>query len=214
MKTELNKTEEVAVLQKHHFAYWGPYLAIMSVDPYFCKRLLKTGMVLTNRYNKNLAGQIKHEKRYNIEKDKWIHQGMKVYIDTWIEGFKKFKHKPRFNPPSELTDMWINCQRAGEHNPLHTHDQCDLSFVLWLKVPPAMLNEAKKNTTTGLNPGYIQFCYGEEDWRCITNVVYKPQKNVMVMFPSHLRHQVQPFKSKVTRVSIAGNIKLLNTRNS
>ena len=208
------KTEEVAVLQSHKFSYWGPYVAIMQVDPFFCKRLLKAGRASTKKHNQNLAGQISYEKRFNIEKDKWILQGMKLYLDTWIEGFKKWKTRPRFNPPYKLVDMWINCQKAGEHNPLHTHDHCDLSFVLWLKVPKAMLNEASKNKTTGIHPGYIHFCYGEEDWRCITDMSYKPAENVIMIFPSTLRHQVQPFTSKVTRISVAGNIKMLNTINA
>ena len=97
--------------------------------------------------------------------------------------------------------------RPKEYNPIHVHTFCDLSFVLWLEVPQRMLNEAKKNETNASNPGTTGFLYGEDKWSVVTEKHFTPTPNNLMIFPADLRHQVMHFNSKVTRTSVAGNIK-------
>ena len=49
------------------FYYWGPYVAEIKVDPDYCKRLMATGKKLTRSLAKNLAGQIKDERLFEVE---------------------------------------------------------------------------------------------------------------------------------------------------
>ena len=132
------------VLREHKYHHFGPYLAEMPVDPIYCAKLLKLGKKLKKSHRSNLAGQIHHEYIYDLEKDPWIFQEFQIYVNTWIEGWRRFASKPKFNPKYKLTQMWINRMRPKEYNPIHVHTFCDLSFVLWLEVPQRMLNEAKK----------------------------------------------------------------------
>ena len=193
------------VLTRHKFRHFGPYLAEMEVDPDYCARLLKRGKALKQPHKKYLAGQIEHEDGYDLQKDPWIFEELQIYINTWIEGWKKFSNKPAFNPTYQLIQMWINRMRAKEYNPVHTHTDCDLSFVLWLEVPSRFLQE--KNITNAAPHGSTSFFYGENHWSVVSDHAIIPKVNTLVMFPADLRHQVMHFNSKVIRTSVAGNIK-------
>ena len=194
---------------EHRYYLFGPYLAQMPVDPSYCDRLLKVGKKLKTSYQKSLAGQIEHEYLYDLQKDPWIFDEFKIYINTWIEGYKKFSNKANFNPKYQLTQMWINRMRAKEYNPIHVHTNCALSFVLWLEVPQQIIKEAKKNETNAANPGTTCFLYGEDKGNVISEKRFVPKINTLVMFPGDLRHHVMHFNSKVTRTSVAGNIKFI-----
>jgi len=194
------------VLREHKYYTFGPYLAEMPVNPDYCARLLKTGKKLKKSHRKNLAGQIEHEYSYDLQKDPWIFNEFKIYISTWIDGWKKFANKPNFNPKYQLIRMWINRMKAKEYNPIHIHTQCDLSFVLFLEVPQRMLNEAKKNETQAPNPGELCFIYGEDRWDVVAQKNFRPTINTLMIFPAALRHTVMHFNSNVIRTSVSGNI--------
>tara|TARA_R100001132_G_C3240118_1_gene71214 strand:+ start:112 stop:714 length:603 start_codon:yes stop_codon:yes gene_type:complete len=196
----------LAVLPEHKYNPFGPYLAEMAVDPNYCAKLLKLGKTLKKSHRENLAGQIEHEYVYPVDKEPWIFNEFQIYINTWIDGFKRFAARPNFNPKYQLNQLWINRMKAKEYNPIHIHPNCDLSFVLWLEVPQRMLDEAKKKETNAANPGDICFLYGEETNSVITEKHFPPRINTLMIFPANLRHQVLHFNSKVTRTSVAGNI--------
>ena len=197
------------VLQEHKYHHFGPYLAEMPVDPIYCAKLLKLGKKLKKSHRSNLAGQIQHEYLYPIETEPWIFNGFQIYINTWLEGWKRFANRPKFNPKYHLHQMWINRMKAKEYNPIHVHTHCHLSFILWLEVPQRMLNEAKKNETNGANPGDTSFLYGEEHVFAVAEKQFAPKVNTLMIFPAQLRHSVMHFNSKVTRTSVAGNIKFV-----
>ena len=197
------------VLREHKYHHFGPYLAEMPVNPDYCARLLKLGKKLKESHRSKLAGQIHHEYVYPIETEPWIFNEFQIYINTWIEGWKRFSNKPEFNPKYRLEQMWINRMRAKEYNPIHVHTHCDLSFVLFLEVPQRMLNEAKKNETNAANPGDTCFLYGEDSAYVICEKQFMPKVNTLMIFPASLRHSVMHFNSKVIRTSVAGNVKFV-----
>ena len=199
------------VLREHKYHHFGPYLAEMSVDPVYCAQLLKLGKKLKKSHRSNLAGQIHHEYVYPLPTEPWISNEFQIYINTWIEGWRRFSNKPDFNPKYQLTQMWINRMRAKEYNPIHIHTNCSLSFVLFLEVPQRMLDEAKGKppTNVGSNPGELSFIYGEEGQGRVTEKLFTPKVNTLLLFPATLRHSVIHFNSKVTRTSVAGNIKFI-----
>ena len=199
------------VLQQHKYHQFGPYLAEMPVDPNYGAKLLKLGKKLKKSHRTNLAGQIEHEYLYPLETEPWIFNEFQTYINTWIDGWKKFSSRLDLNPRYQLAQMWINRMKPKEYNPIHIHTHCDLSFVLFLEVPQRMINEAKRKplTNVGAKPGDLCFIYGEEATGYLTEKRFAPRVNTLLMFPATLRHQVIHFNSKVTRTSVAGNIKFV-----
>ena len=192
------------IIANHKHVPFGPYVAKMNPDPDFCRRVLEEGKTLTKKHTKYLAGNIDQEYIYDLKKHPWLEEGFKICVDTWIEGFKSFSGDVDFNPEYKLQPLWINFQKAREYNPIHIHPNCNLSFILFLEVPKEMMEEP--HTTKGSPPGYTGFMYGEDAHGFITHRIVKPEKNVLYMFPSNLRHYVAHFNSNVTRVSVSGNI--------
>ena len=77
------------------------------------------------------------------------------------------------------------------------------------------LSEEHKNHVARSNlPGNVGFSFGEphhpdRNWTTRQRW-FKPKKNLLIMFPSLLEHFVIPFHTDVERVSVSGNIYILN----
>ena len=192
------------IISNHQYIPFGPYLCSMGADPEFCSRLLKVGKTLTKQHSQYLTGAIEHQFSFDLKKDTWIEEEFKIYINTWITGFRQFSGRIDFNPQFKLDLLWINFQKAGEYNPVHLHAGCHLSFVLYLEVPEEMLKE--KHESRGIPPGYTGFMYGEHTDLNITTRIIRPHVDTLVMFPANLKHHASHFNSKVTRTSVSGNI--------
>ena len=192
------------ILNEHQHIPFGPYLSSMRVDSNFCTRLLKEGRTLTKKNNENLAANIEQEYLYDLEKDLWIKEEFNLFINTYIHGFKQFSGNLKFNPTYKLNRLWINFQKAGEYNPVHTHPNCHVSFILFLEIPKEMLEE--KQIIQGAPPGHTGFLCGEETYGFLTHRIIKPEAGLLLMFPNNLKHYVSHFNSKVTRISVSGNI--------
>jgi hypothetical protein len=193
------------IITDHKHIPFGPYVAKMTLDPGFCKRLLATGKTLTKSHSEYLAGSIEHEYVFDLKKDAWIEEEFNVCIKAWLKGYQQFSGDRNFNPGFKLHPLWINFQKAKEYNPIHSHPGCNLSCVLYLEVPKEML--AEKRTTTGASPGHTGFMYGEDAYGFITHRIVRPSERTLLMFPSNLRHYVSHFDSpNVTRVSVSGNV--------
>ena len=46
----------------------------------------------------------------------------------------------------------------------------------------------------------------------MTGQTYRPKTGDMIIFPALLQHWVVPFKSKVTRISVSGNMEIMNKK--
>jgi len=185
---------------------FGPYLASFEVDPEFCKKLLKEGRKLKTPWNKHLVGRINYERLYD-HNDESLVRGFAPYINGWMEGWKKFSEAPAYDKNLQgwkFTQLWINIQKAGEYNPIHTHTNCDLSMVLFLKVPKGMNQE--KNIRNGAPNGSLSFIHGQESDLFITDRVFAPEEGKLFIFPGRLRHHATAFESKGERISVAGNV--------
>lgn len=91
-------------------------------------------------------------------------------------------------------DIWINRMKANEYNPAHYHGGL-LSWIWYIDIP----EEINKEIGTR---GIVEFK------SCRTNELMKfnPSTNDFFMFTSNHMHTVYPFRSDVTRISLAGNI--------
>jgi uncharacterized protein (TIGR02466 family) len=107
-------------------------------------------------------------------------------------------------------ESWININKPGDYNRTHTHPCCDLSGVLWVKTPkdcgqieftsPVQFqayNEVESYTDDFKNQNNLFHCY-----------LFNPIEGRILVFPSHLRHEVKENKSNEDRISISFNIKL------
>jgi hypothetical protein len=98
-------------------------------------------------------------------------------------------------------DLWVNYQKATEYNPIHSHIG-QFSFVIYADISESIREEHKKSIGNAETRGLIQFNSQ------LTNdiMLFNPSKYTILIFESSHLHQVYPFYSNETRISIAGNI--------
>ena len=186
---------------------FGPVLAEYKLDDNFCAKLLRKGKKLTKKYNAYLAGRIENEFLYPEEQ--WIVDGLKPAFDYWIQHSQNVWY-PKVIKAIYFNSIWINIQKPNEYNPVHIHTNADLSFVLWLALPKKLDKEIedwkREHNDKSICPAYTSFYYGEEAQYVQNYVYFKPVVNTILVFPATLRHDVQAFKCKGERISVAGNV--------
>jgi hypothetical protein len=161
------------------------------------------------KYNYGLAGHLETELKYLIK------DSFKKCLELTCD---EYRNRFNFYPNHEYiidSDSWVNFQKRHEYNPLHFHYQ-DISWVLWVSIPYELEDEVNASNVRNANSKFaskFQFVYNKLDGGIESHLIdiNKSYEGVLIMFPSYLKHQVYPFQtSNEHRISIAGNIKILN----
>jgi len=115
-----------------------------------------------------------------------------------------------------VQSAWYIRSFAGDYNPIHTHGNCELTCVGFLKVPDFIgeqKNEGghnndglRRNNNDGVleiigSAGYNDFTYFEND-----RIGFTPKVGNWYLFPATLRHAVYPFRSDGERRSFSINM--------
>ena len=107
-------------------------------------------------------------------------------------------------------DAWVNINKPGDYNMKHFHPGVDLAGVLWVKVPKDSGNIIFDNPT-GFQT-YTEVESYTKDFKDSNNYYhtyyFSPTEGRMLVFPSHLQHQVRENKSNEDRISVSFNIRL------
>jgi len=204
-KTMTDKKQEIS----YGIFTWGPCILHLKISEDFHKLLLEEALASRTKeldYSSKLAGVIKEE--YMFRKKEiflpWIAQILGVY-DEAFQKHKNLRYKPEDKPNYLLSSLWVNFMKKHEFNPPHDHSD-ELSFVIFLDVPPEITKEQEAYDGRSGGPGSLGFLYGEGNRQAITYQSVKPKNRDMFIFPSWIKHYVAPFYSDVTRVSVSGNI--------
>ena len=191
-------------LPSYNFYYWGPLLFKIKMQQKDLKKCIKLCSKKSSKVDETLAGVIKHQHYISP-----THYGKIInpYLNPFHQAYKNWYGKTL----TERIDMqasWVNFMVAGEFNPPHMHLNCDLSSVLFVKIPEGLKEEHKKFTGTGPGPGSLSFTYGEYQLYTISNRSFFPEEGDLFIFPATLTHFVAPFLSKGERISMSANFKL------
>jgi len=192
---------------KYNYFHWGPFLMHTNVPKEECQIFLDEGKRCRKNkkldFRHKLAGHIKEE--YALDNPIKLAAILKKYFEAYTIGYNQWRGAGSIKPNLKLTALWINYMKANEFNPPHDHSG-DLSFVLYPSVPQDIIDECKSFTGTMRGPGGIAWFYGEGNRQCISAVNQLPESGDLYIFPATLKHWVFPFKSKVERVSVSGNV--------
>ena len=109
-----------------------------------------------------------------------------------------------------IVSAWLNINPPNSYNSMHSHPDCNLAGVLWIKTP--------KNCGNIVFQSPFDFqIYKEvesytEEFKSQNKYFHKynfiPIEGRIMVFPSHLEHQVKPNESKEDRISVSFNIRL------
>ena len=197
-------------VEKEGQLFFGPYVPLCRVHDTLVRGLMNRGEKLDKgTANSDLAGHLADQRRYTREDKEWYIKEFKPYVDWYVKGALEWSgHQldPSQSTSFTLMDLWVNYMKQHEYNPQHFHGG-QLSWVIFCKTPDVS-KEQKLHEGTSPPPGSITFHYGEPQhpkWADHT-FTYQPQENYMWIFPAQLRHQVMPFHTDETRITVSGNL--------
>ena len=109
------------------------------------------------------------------------------------------------NVKTQMQSIWSVSQYENEYNPQHNHSHCQISAVLYLKIP-AMKPRNIPNKPREKD-GQIEFTFCTNESIFTTgSFVARPKPGMCLLFPNSLYHQVYPFQGSGERRSIAFNM--------
>ena len=190
---------------------FGPFVMKTKLPDYIIKRLHTDGKKKLQSYNKKLAGHLKTQFLYNPDTTGWFYKETQAIWQCFREAHCNFHGIENLTVELDAHDLWVNFMKAGDFNPIHTHGG-DYSFVVFVDVPPKLSKEQDDFEGTSAKPGSLMFEFTQQAkprW-ATTGQAMKPQTGDMYIFPALLQHWVAPFKSKITRVSVSGNLQIMN----
>ena len=110
----------------------------------------------------------------------------------------------------DVVAAWYVRSFAGDYNPFHTHSNCHLTCVGYLKVPDLSKERKKKGSRQDVSPGGALEILSSVG---VNNSVFEndryaftPKIGNWYLFPANIRHSVNPFKCDGERRSFSINM--------
>ena len=111
----------------------------------------------------------------------------------------------------QVGNLWYNVNPTGASNDRHTHPNCDLAGVFYVKIPEGECGDLELE-----NPNHFQNFHmlntmeeGLKDkTKCSHSLWFPPEEGITVIFPSNILHRVLTNKTKEDRISISWNMKI------
>ena len=126
---------------------------------------------------------------------------------------------------AKVNDAWTVHSYEGDYNPLHDHGTetpIGLSCIMYMKVPEQIANIPNPaeefgglNSSSGAVDGFTYFTWVTNGMRDVnmlrpaTEEYVKPEVGTLIMFPSWLRHSVNPFFGDGERRTFSANINIM-----
>ena len=109
-----------------------------------------------------------------------------------------------------IVSAWVNINPPNSFNSMHSHPDCNLAGVLWIKTPKDCGNIVFQSPFD--YQIYKEVESYTEEFKSQNKYFHKynfnPIEGRIMVFPSHLEHQVKPNESKEDRISVSFNIRL------
>ena len=191
---------------------FGPLVMMAELPETVVKSLNEIVDVIKDKKDmgSRLAGQIKSESEipHSMLEQKNVmnvlHTVGKSYVgQAYLNAGKKDLYDA-VNITTQMRSIWSVSQYENEYNPQHNHSNCQISAVLYLKIP----SMTPRNIVGKSNlDGKIEFTFCNTDSIFTTgSFVVNPKVGTLLLFPNSLYHQVYPFQGFGERRSIAFNM--------
>ena len=172
-------------------------------------------------WSQNLVGQVEQEllipKNFVNKWGSWFGKQVSDYVSSYFEQLyipqqniftvsKKRAVQAANNMQINVQSAWYVRSFDGDYNPIHTHGNCELTCVGYLKVPN-LSNERKEGR---VNNGVLEVMSnaGSNDLTFFENdrIGFAPKVSNWYLFPANLRHSVYPFRGDGERRSFSINM--------
>ena len=157
----------------------------------------------------NLAGQIADEpliphelmQNYKIGKDGTVYNFFMEMIGKYVQhctaqqatsiDIEKVKNVEWL---TQMKSCWIISQWEGEYNPIHIHTECQMSTVMYLKVPEFLPAVKPERDDDGAII-FVGASVGQFSKLKVGTIKIKPTAGQFFIFPAFMQHAVYPFKT-------------------
>lgn len=133
-----------------------------------------------------------------------------LFLDEIVKEVKKFSTEIKCNFNLHLSNYWLNINSPNSFNKSHCHPQSFLSGCLYIKVPNRNCGSIFfEHPSHELIDSYMTYFHKyPNDYMYLfpTNIYYEPIEGLCLIFPSWLKHNVDPNLSKEDRISISFNV--------
>jgi len=188
------------------FQPWSTPVMKITLPPDVLQTMIEiSDLIITDKdatpWGEALAGQIENELliEHNILEQTGV---MNFFLDTIRQFIIVCRCQAMPNNKNEVRQeklfvqmlrMWIVSQQPGEYNPMHSHIQCQISAVMYLKVPK-MLPSKKEHRPH--DDGSILFTSNasRDLDLCIPNITIPPQVGDFYIFGAQQQHAVYPYR--------------------
>lgn len=190
---------------------WGPLVTRQYIDPLITQELYTLGLNSTVPFDTYIYNNLDQETLYSEEQIKHFSTKLTPYINDYVLEHNTYYHRDSY-PTSynwNLDGLWINVMGNNQFREPHIHHNCDISFVIYVKIPIEALKKEGNpiSGTTVLTTGQASDNRAKVQ-NIDTHIIY-PYENEMVIFPNNLLHYSVPFENKdTTRITVSGNITL------
>jgi len=123
--------------------------------------------------------------------------------EATLRLYAEFERKPQFQ--GWTLSAWANINGPGDFNAMHTHPGATWSGVYY--VDPGEAKTGGESTALHLsdpNPARTNLSFPELS---NSNVLFNPERGLMILFPSYVPHAVLPHRGGGQRISIAFNLR-------
>ena len=192
---------------------FGPLIMLAQLPERFIKKLNEVVDVIKDKKDMGarLAGVIETESEipHSMLEEKKVMDIFHALSRGYIEqAYLNAGQKDLWNimdVKTQMQSIWSVSQYENEYNPQHNHAHCQISAVLYLKIPamkPRNIPNKPKE-----KDGQIEFTFNSNNDIFTTgSFVARPKPGMCLLFPNTLYHQVYPFQGSGERRSIAFNM--------
>ena len=192
---------------------FGPLIMLAQLPEGVIKKLNEVVDVIKDKKDMGarLAGVIETESEipHSMLEEKKVmnifHALSRSYIEQAYLNAGLHDQWNAMNVKTQMQSIWSVSQYENEYNPQHNHSHCQISAVLYLKVPamkPRNIPNKPKE-----KDGQIEFTFCTNESIFTTgSFVARPKPGMCLLFPNSLYHQVYPFQGSGERRSIAFNM--------
>jgi uncharacterized protein (TIGR02466 family) len=127
----------------------------------------------------------------------------KTYIELNIFELIKI-----YNCKFKLNAMWVNINSPGSYNVCHDHPGSILSGVIWIKSPNNCGKLAFQSNISFMEYELLKHIDDDiaKKFNYYDEFQFIPVEGTLIIFPSHLLHDVEPNESDEDRISISFNL--------
>ena len=132
-------------------------------------------------------------------------------IESYFSDSNIFKQNFKIS----YTGLWLNINKSGDYNVWHCHPNCDLSGVFWIEVPSegdgGNINFVSPNQFVEHKSFKIYNSKVMEHLNYFEEYYFVPSPGKILIFPSHLSHEVLPNQTRNDRISASFNLNISMT---